>query len=209
LAAETYIATQNETAALPRRFLLPIYLLLGVAALLPLALVDLPALVDYPNHLARLHIVANIGADEALAANYQVVWAAMPNLAMDIVSWPFLGLLPAETLGLLFTALSMALLAAGTLALHRALHGSIGLWPAAAWLFLYNHLLIMGWGSTGFALRALSCRGYGATCAPTGRWRCETDSLLHGNSFRWACLCWPRCPAAGNEVSIMGRCCRR
>jgi hypothetical protein len=134
LAAETYQATQNETAALPRRFLLPIYLLLGVAALLPLALVDLPALVDYPNHLARLHIVANIGADEALAANYQVIWAAMPNLAMDIVSWPFLGLLPVETLGLLFTLLTMAVLVVGTLALHRALHGSIGLWPAAAWL---------------------------------------------------------------------------
>ena len=76
MATETYIATQNEAAVLPRRFLLAIYLLLGVAALLPLALVDLPALVDYPNHLARLHIVANIGTDEALAANYQVVWAA-------------------------------------------------------------------------------------------------------------------------------------
>ncbi|MEN8196635.1 MAG: hypothetical protein ABFS30_08975 [Pseudomonadota bacterium] len=152
MAAETYIATQNETAVLPRRFLLPIYLLLGVAALLPLALVDLPALVDYPNHLARLHIVANVGADEPLAANYQVVWAAMPNLAMDIVSWPFLGLLPVETLGLLFTVLTMALLVVGTLALHRALHGSIGLWPAAAWLFLYSHLLIMGFLNYLFAV---------------------------------------------------------
>lgn len=152
MAVETYQATQNETAALPRRFLLPIYLLLGVAALLPLALVDLPALVDYPNHLARLHIVANIGADEALAANYQVIWAAMPNLAMDIVSWPFLGLLPVETLGLLFTLLTMAVLVVGTLALHRALHGSIGLWPAAAWLFVYNHLLIMGFLNYLFAV---------------------------------------------------------
>ena len=152
MAAETSIATQNETAAQPRRFLLPVYLLLGAAALLPLALVDLPALVDYPNHLARLHIVANIDADEALAANYQVVWAAMPNLAMDIVSWPFLGLLRVEMLGLLFTALTMVLLAAGTLALHRALHGNIGLWPAAAWLFLYNHLLIMGFLNYLFAV---------------------------------------------------------
>ena len=152
MAAETYIATWNETAALPRRLLLPIYLLLGAAALLPLALVDLPALVDYPNHLARLHIIANIGADEALAENYRVVWSAMPNLAMDLVSWPLLGLLPVETLGLLFIGLTMALLAAGTLALHRALHGEVGLWPAAAWLFLYNHLLIMGFLNYLFAV---------------------------------------------------------
>jgi len=152
LTAETFISTGNETAAAPRRFLLPIYLILGAAVLLPLALVGVPALVDYPNHLARLHIIANIGSDAALAANYQVVWAALPNLAMDIVSWPFLGLLPVETLGLLFTALTMVLLAAGTLALHRALHGDIGLWPAAAWLFLYNHLLIMGFLNYLFAV---------------------------------------------------------
>jgi hypothetical protein len=152
LAAETYIETPDEAAALPRQFLLPVYLLLGAAALLPLALVDLPPLVDYPNHLARLHIVANIGADEALAANYQVVWAAMPNLAMDIVSWPFLGMLPVETLGWLFILLTMALLVAGTLVLHRTLHGEIGLWPSAALLFLYNHLLIMGFLNYLFAV---------------------------------------------------------
>jgi hypothetical protein len=152
LTAETYIATKDEAAAMPRRFLLPIYLLLGAAALLPLTLVGLPALVDYPNHLARLHIVASIAGDAALAANYQVAWAAMPNLAMDIVSWPFLGLLGVETLGLLFIALTMALLAIGTLALHRALHGDVGLWPTAAWLFLYNHLLIMGFLNYLFAV---------------------------------------------------------
>ena len=76
----------------------------------------------------------------------------MPNLAMDIVSWPFLDLLPVETLGLLFTLLTMTMLVAGTLALHRVLHGSIGLWPTAAWLFLYNHLLIMGFLNYLFAV---------------------------------------------------------
>lgn len=152
MTAETDIAIQNEAVDLPRRLLLPIYLLLGVVALLPLVLVDLPALVDYPNHLARLHIVANVGTDEALAANYQVVWAAMPNLAMDIFSWPFLGLLPVETLGRLFILLTMVLLVTATLVLHRTLHGDIGLWPLAALLFVYNHMLIMGFLNYLFAV---------------------------------------------------------
>ncbi len=38
--------------------------------------------------------------------------------------------------------------------LHRLLHGSIGLWPAAAWLFLYNHLLVMGFLGYLFTLGA-------------------------------------------------------
>ena len=135
-----------------RRDLLLVHLLLAAAALLPLALVDLPALVDYPNHLARMHVIANIGTDEALAQSYRVAWAAMPNLAMDLVSWPFLALLPVETLGLLFTALTMSLLVAGTLALHRVLHGECGLWTAAVWLFLYNHLLVMGFLNYLFAV---------------------------------------------------------
>lgn len=144
LTKETDITADSGTRASTRKYLPVIYLLLGAAALLPLALVDTPALIDYPNHVARLHILGHIDRDAALMANYQVVWGAMPNLAMDILSWPLLGTVSAETLALLFTALTMALLMAGTIVLHRVLQGKIGLWPAGAWLFLYNHLLIMG-----------------------------------------------------------------
>ena len=115
-----------------------------VATLLPLLLVDIPALVDYPNHLARIHVISEIDADPALRSNYQVVWGAMPNLAMDLVILPFTGLLPVETLGRIFIAITMLLLVGGTLALHRILQGGVGLWPVAVYLFVYNHLLIMG-----------------------------------------------------------------
>ena len=36
------------------------------------------------------------------------------------------------------------MLVAGTLALHRVVHGRVGLWPAAVYLFLYNHILAWG-----------------------------------------------------------------
>jgi hypothetical protein len=54
----------------------------------------------------------------------------------------------------LFIAVTFILLAGGTLWLHRLLHGSIGLWPAAVWLFLYNHLLVMGFLGYLFTLGA-------------------------------------------------------
>lgn len=142
----------NGHAVSTARLVLPVHLLLFLAALMPLALVDGPALIDYPNHIARLHILGNIDRDALLAANYQVHWGPMPNLAMDILAWPLLGSMKAETLGLLLTGLTMTLLMAGTLILHRVLYGQIGLWTTAAWLFLYNHLLIMGFLNYLFAV---------------------------------------------------------
>lgn len=130
--------------AIGARFLPAVYAVLTLLALAPLAMVDIPALVDYPNHLARIHVIAGIGTDSALASNYQVVWGATPNLAMDLILPPLTRVFSVELLGRLFIAMTMLLLIAGTLVLHRTLHGSIGLWPVAVYLFLYNHLLIMG-----------------------------------------------------------------
>lgn len=131
-----------------------VYVLISIAALVPVAVVEIPPLVDYPNHLARLHVIATITSDPAIAGNYRVAWDTMPNLALEAVTWPFLGLLPVEWLGRLFIVLTFALLTGGTVWLHRLLHGGIGLWPAAAWLFLYNHLLIMGFLGYLFTLGA-------------------------------------------------------
>jgi len=136
------------------RIRLAVYALASIAALVPLAIVDIPPLVDYPNHLARLYVIGNIATDPAIAENYRVAWNVMPNLALEAVTWPFLGLVPVEWLGRMFIALTFALLAGGTLWLHTLLHGRIGLWPAAAWLFLYNHLLIMGFLGYLFTLGA-------------------------------------------------------
>ena len=129
-----------------------IYVALAVIALAPLAMVDIPALVDYPNHLARIHVIAGIGSDETLASNYQVVWGATPNLAMDLFLPPLTQIFSVTTLGRLFIAMTMLSLVAGTLLLHRVLHGSLGLWGAAVYLFLYNHLLIMGFLNYLFAV---------------------------------------------------------
>jgi hypothetical protein len=121
-------------------------------ALLPLGFTHVPLLVDFPNHLARLYVIANEGRDAALDANYDVAWGVLPNLALEIVTLPLTRILPVEVVGRLFIILIFLLLVGGTLAVRRVVHGRLDLLGTAAFLFLYNHLLIMGFVSYLFGL---------------------------------------------------------
>ena len=66
-----------------------IYLIFLIAGssllLLPFFFIQLPPLQDYPNHLARIHILTQIKENPALQEYYKVQWAPLPNLAMDLV----------------------------------------------------------------------------------------------------------------------------
>src|SRR5258708_37376519 len=53
-------------------------------------------------------------------------------------------IMPLETAGRLFIALTLLSLVGGTMALHRALHGRLGVWPLCSLLFLYNSALFWG-----------------------------------------------------------------
>jgi hypothetical protein len=59
-------------------------ILLAALSLLPTLLVDIPAMADYLNHLARMHLLVDAGtANEN--PYYQVSFALYPNLAMDLI----------------------------------------------------------------------------------------------------------------------------
>lgn len=120
--------------------------LLGVLSvvLLPLFLVEIPAVYDYPNHIAGLHVLTRHGADAALSRNYTIEWALQPNLASQLLALPLGGLFSAYQIGRMLLALALALPLLGTFLLYRVLHGRFGYWPAVASLFLYNHVLAIG-----------------------------------------------------------------
>jgi len=120
------------------------YLILGALTLSPLLWVTTPALVDYPNHLARMWILVHGRDIPELASNYAAHWRILPDLAMDLIVPALAQVMSVEAAGRVFVALTMASLAGGTAALHRALHGRVGLWPIVAWLFVYN--LALAWG---------------------------------------------------------------
>ena len=99
----------------------------------------LPPLVDYPNHLARMHLLAE-GGD----AFYRVRWTPLPNLAEDLIVPPLGRLMPLDTAAKLFLVMIFALMAGGVVWLNRVATGAWGLWPLLGFLLLYNRILLWG-----------------------------------------------------------------
>src|SRR5258708_8233465 len=58
--------------------------------LAPLLLADVPPILDYPNHLARLFILAHAGQDPVLDGIWQPHWAVIPDLVIDLLAPPLM-----------------------------------------------------------------------------------------------------------------------
>lgn len=115
--------------------------------LLPLAVVEMPPLLDYPNHLARVDVLLHFRSDPFLAEHYSASLKPVPNLLMEAVLLPLASALPLYAAGRLYVALTVVLTLASVLLLHRALFGYRSLWPLCGALFVYNATLIGGFMS--------------------------------------------------------------
>jgi hypothetical protein len=118
--------------------------LLCLILLAPLALVDMPPLLDYPNHLARALALAFGSGDPLVSRMYAARWAIIPNLGTDLVLPPLLHLLPVHVAGRLVVGLVILLPVIGTIAYSRVTFGSRSLWPLASGLVAYNATLLLG-----------------------------------------------------------------
>ena len=118
----------------------------GVAALLlaPLLLVDIPPLLDYPNHLARLFLLAHGRDDAILAPMFMVRWGVIPNLAIDLIGPPLIRWLPVHIAGRLLLAMVLLLPFAGVLALQFVLFRRVHPWALASALILPSGAFLLG-----------------------------------------------------------------
>jgi hypothetical protein len=142
------LATDRGAAA---KTLAAFALLLAVVSA-PLFSTVLPPLVDYPNHLARLQLIAT-GGDEF----YAVRWAPLPDLAADLVVPVLARAMPLELAGKLFLVMSFTLLAGGTLWLNHVTSGRWRWWPLLAFALLYNRSLLWGFINYLFGLGVALC----------------------------------------------------
>ncbi|HBK07677.1 MAG TPA: hypothetical protein DDZ81_17795 [Acetobacteraceae bacterium] len=108
----------------------------------PLFVVDVPPLLDYPNHLGRIFVLASLPQDGVLARFYAPHWSVIPNLALDIVGPPLIHLLPVHVAGRLLIAASVLLPVLGTVAYHSALGGRW--WSFGVGLIAYNNCQLYG-----------------------------------------------------------------
>jgi hypothetical protein len=129
-----------------------LFLALFIIIVIPFGLVSPMPLSDYPNHVARMHIIAHLADSADLAKYYSVKWEFIPNLAMDILVPLMIPTLSAEAASLVFAALSMFLLISGVIVLHRKLYGRWSIVPFAGFLFLYNRHFLWGFLNYLFAV---------------------------------------------------------
>jgi hypothetical protein len=119
--------------------------LLIAAALAPVLLVPMPAMVDYPNHLARMYLI-NAGS----SAYYQVRWALYPNLAMDLIVPQLGNLIGVATAARVFLFGTQLLIFSGAMAIEYVRKGRVQIAGFAAVLFLY--CLPFAWGFLNFEM---------------------------------------------------------
>jgi len=127
----------------PRRFAL-LFTALFAAAAVPVLVCDTLPLFDYPNHLARMHILADLARSPELQRYYAVQWRPVPNLAMDAIVPALAHIMPLEWAGKAFVLTTMLLLAGGTAVLHRVLFSAWSAWACLAFLLLYSRILLWG-----------------------------------------------------------------
>ena len=120
------------------------YLLLVGAALAPIFFVTVPTLVDYPNHLARIHILANLHEIPALAENYTTEWTLIPNLGIDLLLPVIARAVGTYDAGRIFISVVILSNIIGVLFLRRVLYGRLDSLPIFFFLFIYSHLFFWG-----------------------------------------------------------------
>lgn len=128
---------------------LPVYCFAGLLtlSLFPVLLTPIPAMLDYPNHLARMYLLSRGGAADA-HPHYQVVWALYPNLAMDLLVPRFAKLMSIESATRLFLLLAQLLVISGSVAVEWSVKRRFEFAGFAALLFLYS--MPFAWGFVNF-----------------------------------------------------------
>ena len=122
-----------------------------IVSMLPVALADIPAMADYPNHLARMSVLARAGT-AAANPHFEVAWAPYPNLAMDALVPPLTRLVGVVLATKLFLLVSQLLVVGGAMALSFAVRRRMLLAGLVACLFLYAMPFAFGFLNFQFAL---------------------------------------------------------
>ena len=118
------------------------FLALCVMSSLPVLLTKMPAMVDYPNHLARFYIIGH-DTNPLLSKFYSVIWRLISDLAGDATVPIFNRIFNIYTAGKLFVLMMMISITSGTYALHYALYRRLT-GSSVCFLFLFNGIFMYG-----------------------------------------------------------------
>jgi len=119
--------------------------LLVTIILIPIIAIPFPPLLDYPNHLARLWLIAG-GVDVAPLNRFYVEdWHGMAtNIGIDVAAKLFGGIIPPFVLGTIMLAVAALLPPLGAVALNKAEFGGYHPWQLIFFFFWCPLTLLAG-----------------------------------------------------------------
>jgi hypothetical protein len=129
----------------------------AVLLVLPVCIAPMPAMPDYPAHLATFYLLAGGAKSPLLSHFYHVQWGLVPNLAAEVIVpllAPVFGLSGATAVFLTAAVLCWVL---GAGAVQWALYRRIGIAPLFASVFAYNANLMWGFINYYFATGLALC----------------------------------------------------
>lgn len=122
-----------------------------VVVALPTLWVDIPAMTDYPNHLARMYLLVSNGT-ATQNPYYDVTWGFYPNLAMDVLVPLLAHLVSVELATKFFYIFSAVLVVTGSLAIEYQVKREIKLSPFTSPMFLNSWPFALGFLNFEFGL---------------------------------------------------------
>lgn len=122
-----------------------------ILILVPLWLVQSPAMPDYPAHVAGFHMIAEAGRGQFWEKYYFIHWLLVPNLASELIVPLLTQLMPVEVATKIFLSVGVALWVAGPAMVQRALFGKVSPLPLAGTFFVYNATFLWGFFNFFFA----------------------------------------------------------
>ena len=121
-----------------------VWLLLALFSALPFVVAPMPMMPDHFAHVARYHVMLN-HADSALLQRYfDVQWALIGNLGVDLLMMVLGRVLPVETAATVSVALIPMFTVAGIYALARAVHGRVPATALFALMMVWTFTFVWG-----------------------------------------------------------------
>jgi hypothetical protein len=156
---------------------------LSIAVVVPVAWNEYPAMADYPNHLARLHLLTQELARATPSRYYEVRHAFTPNIALDAVAGVLVAAgMPLNAAMRLFAGLALLLPILGAALLGWAVHRSTPWFALMGFAVAFHRYWIWGFLNYSFTLglALLSAAGWIATRDGMGLRRPWLHAVLFG-----------------------------
>ncbi|MGI9506052.1 MAG: hypothetical protein ACR2RE_23680 [Geminicoccaceae bacterium] len=121
-----------------------LFLIVAVVITAPLAVIDTPLLADYPNHVARMHVLGNLDDNILLSERYAVTFDLIPNIAMDFAVPRLARWMSLDLAGRIFLGACLVLSLASVAFLHRILFNQWYSYSLLAAFFVYHGSMMVG-----------------------------------------------------------------